>query len=143
MKYIGDLHESIQKKLKLFKVEDINEANVKVMGIEEKSQPRKYKDKKHVNNTQKEYCNHCNLHGHTKERCWKLHPKFDPKRKKPKDDSSKKKEKVVLNTIKVEELFKLEQAYSKLSLIMRKLKTTAEVDLKACEKLFYLKIQIK
>lgn len=37
MKYIRNLHESIRNELKLFKVEDINEANMKVIGIEEKN----------------------------------------------------------------------------------------------------------
>ena len=43
MKYVGGLQESIWKKLKFFKVEDIDEASVKAMRIKEKNQP---KDKK-------------------------------------------------------------------------------------------------
>lgn len=50
MKYIGDLYKSIRKELRLFKVEDIDEASMKVMGIKEKNLLRKYKKgKKHIN----------------------------------------------------------------------------------------------
>lgn len=54
MKYIGGLHKSIRKELKLFKVEDICEANMKAMGIEKKNQPMEdKKGKKHIKMTRK------------------------------------------------------------------------------------------
>lgn len=82
-----------------------------------------------------------------KEQCWKLHPELHPKRRrKSEDDDSqkeKKEEKTVLNAMKVEELFEFEQANFKLSLMVRKLKTTIEADLDVCVELFCLKIQMK
>lgn len=56
MKYVGDLHKSIQKELKLFKARDINETSMKAMWIEKKNRFRKDKKaKKHVNMTVKNY----------------------------------------------------------------------------------------
>lgn len=43
MKYVGGHHESIRKELKFFKVEDISEASMKVIGIEEKNLPMESK----------------------------------------------------------------------------------------------------
>ena len=43
MKYVGVLHESIRKELKLFKVEDISRASVQAMEIKEKNRSRERK----------------------------------------------------------------------------------------------------
>ena len=43
MMYIEDLYKSIWKKLKLFKVKDINKASMKVMGIKKKNRLRESK----------------------------------------------------------------------------------------------------
>lgn len=43
MKYVGGLHESIQKELKLFKFENISKASMKAMGIEKNNHPKKGK----------------------------------------------------------------------------------------------------
>ena len=61
-----------------------------------------------------------------------------PERIKSKDDDfekEKKEEKAALNTVEVEELFKLKQVDSKLSLMERKSETTTDADLEACKKL--------
>jgi hypothetical protein len=34
------------------------------------------------------HCNHCNINGHTKDKCWKLHPELNPKNHKK--DAKKK-----------------------------------------------------
>ena len=111
MKYVGVLYESIQKELKLFKIAECSEASAKAIVIKEKNCPKKdKKGKKHVNVTQKNYCDHYNLHRHTKEQCWELHHELHPKRRKLKDDDSKKKEKkekAILNAVKVEDLSEL------------------------------------
>lgn len=43
MKYVWGLHESIQKELKLFKIEDVSKASMKAMGIKDKNQLRECK----------------------------------------------------------------------------------------------------
>lgn len=73
---------------------------------------------------------------------WKLYHDMHPKRTKQKDDFMNK-EKVILDTIKVDELSKLEQIDSKLSLMVRKSKIIAGIDLEEHEEFFHLKIQVK
>lgn len=63
--------------------------------------------------------------------------------RKLKDDNFKNKKKAILNTIDIEELLEIKQVDSKLNLIAKKSKIKAETDLKACEKLFCLKIRVK
>lgn len=86
---------------------------------------------KYVNTILKKYQDQCNINGHTKEKCWKLHPELQPKRTKPQDEYSKKKGKTVLNVKEVEELLKLEQTNAKLSLMVRKLETIMNANPKA------------
>lgn len=43
VKYVRGLHKSIRKESKLFKVKDINEANVKAIGINNKNRTTKGK----------------------------------------------------------------------------------------------------
>ena len=42
----------------------------------------------HKSTDPKNHCNHCNINGHTKDKCWKLHPNLNPK--SCKKDSKKK-----------------------------------------------------
>lgn len=60
-------------------------------------------------------------------------PKLKPKWNKSKDDSFKKKEKVILNTMKIEEQPELEQVDSNLSLMERNPETSTETNLKVYE----------
>jgi hypothetical protein len=53
----------------------------------------KGKDKKMTTTTHQckdpsNHCNHCNIDGHTEEKCWKLHPEMNPKNHKK--DAKKK-----------------------------------------------------
>lgn len=68
--------------------------------------------------------------GHVKDKCWKLHPELQPKRKK-----------AVLNTREVEEIPELQQADSKPTLMAKIADTTSNSELR--EELFHLNIQVK
>jgi hypothetical protein len=53
----------------------------------------KIKDKKtisiaHQCKDPRNHCNRCNIDGHTEDKCWKLHPKMNPKNNKK--DAKKK-----------------------------------------------------
>jgi hypothetical protein len=40
---------------------------------------KKTKTTTHQSKDPNNHCNHCNIDGHTEEKCWKLHPELNPK----------------------------------------------------------------
>lgn len=161
IQYVEIFYESIWKELKIFKIKYTNEANVKAIKIDKKNQLRKAGKETCSRKATKIQVMKGSKVGSTLTQLKKfilitttltdtsrrsvgnfiLH--WSRRWKKPKNNDSKKKEKIVLNIVKVEELSILKQVDFKLNLIVRKLEIITEANLEAYEKLFHLKIQIK
>ncbi|OMP09092.1 hypothetical protein COLO4_05809 [Corchorus olitorius] len=97
-KYKAGLHYSLRTELALFNVKDLDDASIKAMHMEKQAKPfrdqqgsrkeaessvekGKKADKKNASATRREEktCEHCSKTGHTKDRCWELHPEKKPK----------------------------------------------------------------
>ncbi|OMO52468.1 Retrotransposon gag protein [Corchorus olitorius] len=97
-KYKAGLHYSLRTELALFNVKDLDDASIKAMHMEKRAKPfrdqqgsrkeaessvekGKKADKKNASATRREErtCEHCSKTGHTKDRCWELHPEKKPK----------------------------------------------------------------
>jgi hypothetical protein len=89
VKYLGGLFDHIQRQLQFHGVKSIHEASKKALYLEldsKKGQPHmsqeetnKKRDEKMVAITEKrrdpiKHYKHCDVDGHMKEKCWKLHP---------------------------------------------------------------------
>jgi hypothetical protein len=102
LKYMGGLHSHLRKKVMIFKPRKVDEACVQAQYLEnmghKKRQPSSSKQKEHEEASKEgmkkwnggkdkkmptiahqckdpnNHSNHCNIDGHTKEKCWKLHP---------------------------------------------------------------------
>jgi hypothetical protein len=116
LKYLGRLHSHLQNQVMFFKPRIVDKACVQVQCLEnighKKGQPsnskqkdpreaskeakKKWKggrDKKMIANIHQykdhsNHFNHCNIYGHTKEKCWKLHLELNLKNHKK--DAKKK-----------------------------------------------------
>ncbi|TXG50795.1 hypothetical protein EZV62_023319 [Acer yangbiense] len=154
MKYIGGLAEFIRKELKLFTVETIEDATVKAIAIESKNKRIDKRDEKQSSSNKndwkktgeqskngsarKNYCDHCQISGHIKEKCWRLHPELQPQTKK--NNEGRKSKTATLMTQHVEEIPEVNQADTKLAL-MANPKDSTDADYR--EELFHVNIQVK
>ena len=115
-KYLGALHLHMHEKLMFFKPKSVDEACVHAQYLEniglkraqsseskQKEEQDSYKEGKkklkggkdknksvttHQRKYPSNYHNHCNIDGHTKEKCWKFHLELNLKNKK-KDNKKK------------------------------------------------------
>ncbi|XP_016648322.1 PREDICTED: uncharacterized protein LOC107880736 [Prunus mume] len=152
--YTGGLADYIQKELKLFTVDTIEEATVKAIAIEVRNKRTDKKDdrSKPINKTdwqkkgkqskegqtQKVYCDHYQTSIHAKDKCWILHHELWPKREK--NNEGRNDRKATLVAQQAEELPELKQPDVTLTLMTRPANTK---DTYNREELFHVNIQVK
>lgn len=91
MKYTESLANYIWKELKLFTIENIEDATIKAIAIEVKNKRLNKRDNKQSirshdwkgkwkqskeGQAQKNYCENCYISGHVKDKCWILYPEL-------------------------------------------------------------------
>ena len=102
------------------------------------------KDKKTtaIENQCKNPSNHCNIDGHTEEKCWKMHPELKPKNKKK--DNKKKNLMATDSSNQVERSSNMDEKMNCKS--MKKevnLSSLQQQEEKEMTKLFHIEIQVK
>jgi Retrotransposon gag protein len=156
MKYISGLQQQIGTELRLFPVQDVSSASSIVMTLEKKnsrgdrafgntkigSSKQKMKNVVASSSTTKheQYCDYCKIKGHTKEKCWKVHPELFPKKwQKGKATTTiiQKNEPIIVDQV--------QQVDPSLSLMAmpKKIDSESSGEIDKREELFVLKIQVK
>ncbi|XP_026399975.1 uncharacterized protein LOC113295860 [Papaver somniferum] len=161
-KYNGGLVDYIRRELKLFSVQDIEDAINKAVAIEQKvkgaagsdnnrlvtrgkdmTQIRveTNKDKSLLDEQEEKVCDHCKEKGHIKDTCWTLYPHLKPKKlREAERQRSFKKNTMIAEAVDTEIISEIDHPDPKL-LLMTKLTDAGQENLH--EELFHVKIKIK
>eukprot|EP00253_Pinus_taeda_P034565 PITA_34565 len=167
LKYLGDLHRHLCDQVILFKPKTMGKAYVQAQYLENiglkrvqssgskqkeqqetskewKKKQKGGKDKKTTATTQqcKDPSNHCNIDGHTEEKCWKLHPELNSKNKKK--DNKKKNLMAIDSSNQVERSPDVDEKIVCTSVKKEvNLSSLQQQEEKEMTKLFHVKIQVK